>query len=288
MVLQEMPMKDLNIVIVNFKMREDVMKLTDSLFADLEGVNKDVQITVVDNSLNEDGIHDELRAQNKGVKYIDAGGNIGFGRANEIGFKATPATYYLTLNPDTVIPSGRQTVLRLLQFMDDHKQIGCVGPKLLNMDGTLQYTCYRFDLSSILIKPFKHIGFGDRFVWAKRAIHRLEMRDFDHESTRPVDWIQGAAMMIRADAVKDVGWFDDRYFMYFEDCDWCRSLWDAGWPVYYVHDIEMYHKHTRGSSHVAGALRAVVKNKLARTHLRSMIQYLLKWKGHHKYYGAIK
>lgn len=281
-------MMDLTIVIVNYLMKEDVISLVDSLFNDIANIDKKIQITVVDNSLNEDGIHDELRAQNRDVKYIDAGGNVGFGRANIIGFRATPAKYYATLNPDTLLKKGQQSILRMIQFMDDHPQIGCIGPKLLNMDGTLQYTCYRFDLTSILVKPFKHIGFGDRFKWANKAIQRLEMRDFDHQSTRPVDWIQGAVMMARAEAIKEVGWFDERFFMYFEDCDWCHSLWNAGWPVYYVHDIEMYHKHSRGSSQIAGAVRALIKNKLARAHLKSMIQYLLKWRGNHKYYGAIK
>lgn len=280
-------MKDVNIVIVNFKMKDDVMRLIDSLRRDVDGIDKDVQITVVDNSLNCDGVHDDIRALNADVKYIDAGGNVGFGRANVIGFKATPATYYITLNPDTLLEQNSQTILRMMQFMDDHEAVGCMGPKLLHPDGTLQYTCYRFDRRSILIKPFKHLGIGERFQWAQRLIDRLEMRDFDHQSTRPVDWIQGSVMMVRHDAAHKVGWFDDRYFMYFEDCDWCHTLWDAGWPVYYVHDISVVHTHKRASARIPGVVRAMIQNPLARAHVKSWLQYLWKWRKQHKYYGPI-
>ena len=82
------------------------------------------------------------------------------------------------------------------------------------------------------------------------------------------------------------GFFDDRYFMYLEDCDWCHKLWEAGWPVYYVHDIIIHHKHMRDSARVQGAVKALIKNKLARTHLLSWLKYMWKWRSNHKYYAA--
>ena len=170
--------------------------------------------------------------------------------------------------------------------MDGHPQIGCIGPKLLNMDGTLQYSCYRFDLPSILIKPLKQIHFDRKYRWVKLRTDHLLMTDFDHESTRPVDWVLGAAMVVRKEVVDHIGWFDDRYFMYLEDCDWCRRMWDVGWPVYYVHDIVIRHKHARDSAKIPGLLRALFKNKLARIHASSWIKYLLKWRGKHKYYAS--
>ncbi len=84
----------------------------------------------------------------------------------------------------------------------------------------------------------------------------------------------GSAMIARKEATDEVGFFDDRYFMYMEDSDWCRKMWEAGWPVYYAHDIAIYHAHARESAKIPGIFKALVKNKLARIHLQSWIKYL--------------
>ncbi len=278
-------MKDINIVFVNYKMKEDIAKAIDSLCKDLSGSAVDAQIIVVDNSANTDGIKDFLHVQFPEVKYLDGGGNVGFGKGCNVGFAHTPARYFCTLNPDTVIPENSHTIERVVRFMDGHPKIGMLGPKLLNTDGTIQESCYRFDLPSILIKPFKHISLDKKYKWIKKHTDKLMMRDFDHQETRPVDWVMGSAMVARKEAVDEVGWFDDRYFMYMEDCDWCHKMWEAGWPVYYVHDIVITHKLTRDSAKVPGVL-ALFKNKLARIHLASWLKYLWKWRINHKYYAA--
>jgi len=218
------------------------------------------------------------------VKYIDSRGNVGFGKGNNTGFKIAPARYYFSLNPDTIILENSQTIERLIEFMDKHSKIGCVAPKLVNEDGTLQYSCYRFDLPSILIKPLKQINFDKKYNWIRKHTDKLIMKDFDHNETRPVDWVLGAAMVVRREVVEQLGFFDDRYFMYMEDCDWCRRMWDAGWPVYYVHNIIIKHAHARESAKVPGIFKALFKNKLARIHLKSWVKFLWKWKGTNKYY----
>ena len=280
-------MKDLNIVLLNYKCKDDIIRAVDSLVKDIADCPYDIQITVTDNCKNKDGLHEELRAKYPQVKYLDCGGNVGFGKGNTIGFRATPARYYFSLNRDTIIPEGTKVVERIVKYMDDNPKIGCIGPKLLNMDDTLQYACYRFDLPSILIKPLKQINWDRKYKWVKKHTDKLLMKDFDHEETRPVDWVLGAAMVVRKEAIDEVGWFDDRYFMYMEDCDWCHRMWEAGWPVYYVHDIVIKHVHARDSAKVPGILKALFKNKLARIHMSSWIKYLWKWRGNHKYYKSV-
>ncbi len=280
-------MKDINIVFLNFLMKDDIIRAADSVFKDIASCQYDIQVTVADNSENKDKIKEALGEKfGDKVKYIDCGGNIGFGAGNTIGFKATPARYYFAINRDTIIPENSKVVERIIKFMDEHPKIGCIGPKLLNMDGTLQYSCYRFDLPSILIKPLKQINFDKKYSWVKKHADKLEMKDFDHNETRPVDWVLGAAMVVRQEVVDEVGWFDDRYFMYLEDADWCRRMWEANWPVYYVHDIVIMHMHARASAQVPGAFRAFFKNKLARIHFVSWLKYLWKWKGNNKYYSV--
>jgi N-acetylglucosaminyl-diphospho-decaprenol L-rhamnosyltransferase len=279
-------MKDINIVFVNYQMKDEIISAVDSLLKDIAGCPYQVQITVVDNSQNAEGIKQELETKFPQVKYADAGVNVGFGKGNTIGFKDTPARYYFALNPDIQIPENSKTIEKLLKFMDDHPKIGCIAPKLMNLDFTLQYNCYRFDLNSILIKPLKQINFDRKYNWVKKYSDRLIMKDFDHNETMPVDWVLGAAMMVRKEVADEIGWFDERYFMYMEDCDWCHTMWEHGWPVYYVHDIIIMHKHARGSAKVPGIFKALFKNKLARAHLVSWWKYLWKWRGNHKYYAA--
>lgn len=277
--------KDINIVFLNYFMKADILDAIASVFKDIENCPYQVQVTVTDNSENKDGIKEDLVAKFPHVNYIDCGGNVGFGKGNTIGFKSTQARYYFALNPDTIIPENSRTIERLVKFMDDHPKIGCIGPKLLNVDGTLQYSCYRFDFRSMLIKPLKQINFDKKYKWVQKFSDRLLMKDFDHNSTRPVDWVLGAAMIVRHEVIDQIGWFDKQYFMYLEDSDWCRAMWNHGWPVYYVHDIIITHKYSRDSAKIPGVIRALFKNKLARIHLISWFKYMWKWRNNFKHFS---
>ncbi|OIO18303.1 MAG: hypothetical protein AUJ23_04020 [Candidatus Magasanikbacteria bacterium CG1_02_32_51] len=281
-----MIIKDINIVFVNYKRKDDISKAIASLFLDIQNCKYDVQITVVDNSANEDKIKEELDTKFPKVNYIDAFENVGFGKGNNLGFRSCEARYYFALNPDIIISENSQTIERLINFMNENPKIACIGPKLLNMDGSLQYTCYRFDLHSILIKPLKQINFDKKYKLVKKHVDKLEMKDFDHNSTRPVDWILGAALIVRKKIVDEIGMFDERYFMYLEDTDWCHRMWEKNYPVYYVHNIVLNHLHTRESAKIPGIFKAIFKNKLARIHANSWIKYLWKWRQSHKYYAT--
>ncbi len=280
-------MKDLNIVFLNYFCKADILQAIDSVLKDVAGTIYDIQITVADNSNNEDAIGKDLYQKFPQVKYINTGGNIGFGQGNAAGFMATPARYYFALNRDTLIPEQGKTIDRLIAFMDAHPRIGCVGPKLIGMDGSLQRACFRFDFRSLLIKPLKQINWDNKFKWVKRYTDRLLMTDFDHNETRPVDWVLGAAMLVRHEVVQEIGWFDKRYFMYMEDCDWCRTMWNKGWPVYYVHDVVIKHRHTRESAKVPGVIKPLLTNRLARIHALSWLKYMWKWRGTHHHYGPL-
>ncbi len=279
-------MKDLNIVLLNYLSRDNTIRAVESIIKDLNSCPFDVQITVADNSENKDGVKELIAEKFPQVDFIDCRGNIGFGAGCNLGFFNTKARYYCTLNSDIIILENSKTVERMIHFMDANPHVGIVGPKLLNLDGSLQYSCYRFDLWSILIKPFKQIGLDKKFKWAGKLADRLQMKEFDHNETMPVDWVMGSAMFVRKEATDQTGFFDDRYFMYMEDSDWCREMWEKNWLVYYVHDIILIHGHARDSAKVPGAFKALFKNKLARIHLKSWMQYLWKWKNNFKHYVA--
>ncbi len=278
-------MTDVTVAFVNFQTKEDILRAAAAVFADLKGSNLSANVVVVDNSANTDGIREALSSALPQAHYIDAGANVGFGKGNTAGFRAFPARYYFALNRDTNIAPGSRAIERLVAFMDANPGVGICAPRLHFPDGRLQYSCYRFDLPSLLIKPFRHLEIDKRVPFSKKIVDRLLMKDFDHEQTVPVDWVLGAALMARGEAVLDVGWFDERYFMYLEDCDWCRSMWAKGWKVYYVHDVSIIHAHERESAKIRGFIRAIIKNKLARVHAMSWIKYLWKWFGKHRSYA---
>ena len=277
-------MKDINIVIVNYFSKDDISNAVASIFADLKNSNLTFQITVVDNSGNQDKIKEELATKFPAVKYIDSGANVGFSKGNNLGFNFCEARYYFAFNPDAYIPENSNVIKRMIKFMDENPKIGCVGPKILNDDGSLQHSCFRFNKSSILIKPFKHINWDKKHQKIKRYTEELEMKKFDHSETRPVDWVLGAAMMVRGEVAKKIGFFDERYFMYLEDCDWCIRMWEAGFPVYYLHDVIIKHKYKRDSSKTPGIFKALFRNRLARIHLSSWLKYVWKWRKIHKFY----
>ncbi len=277
-------MNDLTIVCVNYHMREALLQALASVFLDLKDCPYRVGVVVVDNSSNADGVKELLARDYPAVKYLSPG-NVGFGAGNTLGFTEAPARYYFALNCDTTIPTDTQTIARLIRFMDREPRVGAVGPKLLYPDGTIQPSCYRFDLPSMLIKPLRHLGWGRNLKRVKQATTQLLMEDFDHAHTRPVDWVLGAALLVRHEAIEQAGWFDDQYFLYLEDADWCRTLWAHGWPVYYLHDVEIVHRHARESAKIPGLFQALLKNPLARFHAKSWVYFLWKWRKHFSTYG---
>lgn len=275
-------MVDVNIIVVNYKMKSAIERCFSSLLADLVGETLSVRIVVVDNA-SDDGIKEWLKEKFPTVECIVQEKNFGFGAAQNVGLRSIEAKYHFVLNPDTYFFPGGQLVRRMYDFMEARPTVGIIGPKIIYPDGSLQYSCYRFP--TFWQPLFSRTHFGARGAGKRLNDHAL-MKDFDHKKTRPVDWIMGSAMFVRGAAMKAVGVFDDRFWMYYEDSDWCRRMWESAWSVYYVHDMLLEHVHGRGSAKVPGIWRALMKNKLARVHLASWLKYMWKWRGNYKYYGA--
>lgn len=274
-------MYDVSIVIVNYKMKADIEKCLASLWPDFASDNLKVQVVVVDNASG-DGVEQFLKLRYPSVRCIMLPANRGFGMATNQGIKAVDAKYYFILNPDTYFAPDTHVVTKLYNWLEAHSRVGLAGPKIFYPDGSLQYSCYRFP--TFWQPLFSRTKLGLKGSGKIVNDHAL-MKDFDHDKTQPVDWLMGSAMFARGAALQQVGVFDDRFFMYYEDSDLCRRFWEAGWPVYYVHDIVLTHAHGRGSAKVPGVVRAIIKNKLARVHIMSWLKYMWKWRGNYKYYA---
>ncbi|MBI2551935.1 glycosyltransferase family 2 protein [Candidatus Uhrbacteria bacterium] len=268
-------MFDIITVTVNYKMRDKILAMLRLLFRDVQGTNLKVQPVVVDNA-SRDGLKEALTQEfGDRVVFIDAGRNVGFGRGNNLGLKQFEAKYYFIANPDLVFLENQpRTTLRLYQFMEAHPKVGIVAPRLMLPNGEMQPSCMRFP--RFLDQPIYRLGLHKKYDWARRRVEHLHMKDFDHTKTQPIDWATGAALFCRGSVFKDVGFFDERYFMYLEDTDLCRTFWSRGWPVYYKGDVIIQHGHERASAKVPG-LKSVLLNPLTRIHIKSLMKYAWKW-----------
>ena len=266
-------MVDVSVIIVNYKMRESIRMALATLFCDIKDSPLTIAVTVVDNDSG-DGVGEMLEREFPQAIFLHNGGNIGFGAANNNGIKFTPARYYFFLNPDTRFIEPN-TVHRLNEFMESKPRAGICAPRLMNSDGSLQQSCYHFP--RVMVPLYRRTALGQTGI-AKKHLDNFLMTGWDHSKRRMVDWVMGSAMFIRAEALERVGFWDDRFFMYFEDTDLCRRFWLKHWPVYYLSDVVLEHEHHRESAKLP-VIEGFFRSKTTRYHVASWLNYLWKYRG---------
>lgn len=260
---------ELSIIILNYKTRGLLRQCLRGIATSNDQVTKEV--IVVDNASG-DGSIEMLEQDFPEVTLIAAPVNNGFSAGMNLGLKRARGRYVAMLNTDIAIMD--KPFDALVRFMDQHPDVGLAGPKLLNPDGSVQYSCYRFHTT--LTPLYRRTPLG-RIPFIRKKLQRFVMSDFDHKENRTVDWLLGAFLIARAEAVATVGLFDERFFLYFEDVDWSRRFWAAGWPVMYVADVEVVHYHKRQSAENPGlsGIFAFPTN----IHIQSWLRYLAKYNG---------
>ncbi|MBI4438288.1 glycosyltransferase family 2 protein [Candidatus Uhrbacteria bacterium] len=201
--------------------------------------------------------------------------NVGFGRSCNRGAREVDADYYFFLNPDTRVDDG-ELLLKLAVFMKSTPRVGIAAPKILYPDERLQETCRRFPAWFTPIAQRTSL-MSPKKITAHRAAFLME--DFGHHKPRMVDWVQGSAFMMDAALFHEIGGFDDRYFLYYEDVDLCRSAWVRGRPVYYVPAAVLYHAYGKASAAGTGTWNRLLRNRTTRIHIESWLKYTLKWLG---------
>ncbi len=205
------------------------------------------------------------------VTYIDAPGNVGFGAGNNIAFARAQGEYIMLMNPDLTVFPGEME--KLIAYADAHTDIGLCGPQLLNPNRTLQRTFTRFP--TICIPLYRRTIFG-KTTQGKKAIEFYFMQDVDATIAQPVHVLFGAAILIRATALKDIGFFDEQFFMYFEDTDLCRRAWEKGWKVFYAPIACFVHYHQRESD--VKRFWQILTNRVSREHIKSAVKYFWKYR----------
>lgn len=272
-------MFDVCITIVNTKEKEAIEKSLETLYKDSLNAGLNFKVVIVDNA-SCDNIGD-LKVKFLNLDIIFQEKNKGFGKSHNKAMQSVEAKYYFVLNPDTVFSENGNFLRKMFDFMEENPRVGISGPKILYLDGSLQYSCFRFPCFLQPIYSRTKLGQSDR---GEEIKNRFLMKDFSREKTQPVDWVMGSAMFVRAVAIREVGMFDDWFWMYAEDSDWCRRMWEKNWCVYYVYDVVIQHAYGRASAKVPGVFNALIKNKYARAHLLSWFKYSWKWRKTNKYY----
>jgi len=261
---------DLSIIVLNYKQKGLVKYCLKNLLSLSLPIL--YEIIVVDNA-SADGLATMLKNEFMSVKLVQAEANRGYAAGNNLGIKAAQGKYILVLNPDVYL--SQHAILGLIDFMEKNPQAGMVGPKVLNPDNTLQYTCLNF--------PDWHLPFFRRTILGKTKagqdwLRHYQMQDENLDQPIKAPWLYGACLMISQSALNKVGLLDERYFLYLEDLDWCRRFWENNFEVWYNPLVSAIHFHQRLSAE-SGFLN-VIFSRPARIHLTSWLKYY--WKFHNR------
>ncbi len=228
----------LSVCIVNWNTREHLARALESLTC---GGLEHPEVIVVDNS-SQDGSAAMVKERFPGVRLLENQENLGFSHANNQALRAAQGKYLLLLNPDCIVQAD--ALRRLVEFLEATPEAGVVGPRLLNADGSLQFSCRRFP--SFGAGLFRNTPLGWLFP-RNRFSRGYLMTDWKHDAPRPVDWVSGAALCLRRRLLEEVGLLDEGFFMYCEDVDWCFRAQEKGWKIYYLPTAVITHLIGRSS-----------------------------------------
>lgn len=243
------PLIDVSVVIVNWNTRELLRGCLSSLLDHVDSLQ--IETIVVDNGSG-DGSAAMVAREFPWVCLLTNTRNLGFAAANNQGMSRAHGGYLLLLNSDTVVLPG--ALQRMIHFMDEHPHVGALGPRLLNADGSLQSSARDFSrpgrdaLAILEVERWPLVG-----TIARRNMRRRSAYWSDHQPTREVDWAMGACLLLRRDALEQVGLLDDAYFFFAEEMDLCYRLRQQGWPVVFLADAEIVHLGGQSASRVPAA-----------------------------------
>ncbi|MFH1173129.1 MAG: glycosyltransferase family 2 protein [bacterium] len=263
---------DLSIIILNYKAKGLVKQCLKGI--KLLNLGLKYEVIVVDNHSGDSSVT-MIKEQFPWVKLVEAERNCGFAAGNNLGIKEAVGKYVMILNPDITVLEG--AIETMYEYMEKNPLVGISGPKLINPDGTVQYSCYHFP--GFMVPIYRRTFLGN-LPWAKKTLRHYLMKDWAHDADREVDWLLGACLFVRKSALDKVGLLDERFFLYFEDVDWCRRFWQAGFKVSYLAEAEMVHYHQRLSAENPG-WRGLFSN-MTRIHIASWIKYFAKYLGVNK------
>jgi GT2 family glycosyltransferase len=244
---------DVSISVVNTSSRELLLACLDSL----RGV--DAEVVVLDNA-SEDGSVEAVREQHPTVRVIAQRHRAGFGANHNTVIRATSGRYVYVLNEDTT--SDDWGLEQMVAHLDANPRVAALGPRLVYPDGRPQDSAWRFPSPAVAALGLLTLG-------------RAGVKQSGGGAARDVDWLMGAAILLRREALDEVGLFDEGFFIYSEETDLCRRLRDGGWQVRYFPEVTVVHHESQFS--------AGIPERRINEMWRSRHRY---WAKHHSAAGA--
>jgi GT2 family glycosyltransferase len=249
---------DVSVVIVNWNTRALLLDVIESLYKTTTRTS--MEIIVVDND-SQDGSSEALREAYPEITLIQNNDNLGFAKANNIGFAVARGRAYCLVNTDVIVLDG--AIDKLWEYLLAHPEVALVGPRQLNGENQTRQNVRRF--------PDLRNAAGD-YLWLKKVglLPGRALKPASYSSTHPAEVLSGGFLMVRREAVDQVGPLDEDYFFYGEDTDWARRFHDAGWGIVYHPEAEVIH--------FGGGSTAAYPVKYYLTMERADLMY---WQKHH-------
>jgi N-acetylglucosaminyl-diphospho-decaprenol L-rhamnosyltransferase len=263
---------DLSIVIVNWNVKDLLRLCLNSVLESLrsgKGRQLSCQFIVVDNASN-DGSVEMLGEEFPQIHLVGNEENLGFARASNQGIAFSDGRYVLLLNPDTEVRGD--ALGEMVAYMEAHRRVGALGPQLLHPDGRVQSSRRRFpSLSTAYLES----TFLQQWFPESHILERYYVLETPDDETQGVDWIVGACLLMRRQALEEVGLLDERFFMYSEELDWCYRAKKLGWEVVYLPTSQVIHHVGKSSEQV-----------LPVRHIEFQRSKVLFFKKHHGLWGS--
>ncbi|MBI3762165.1 MAG: glycosyltransferase family 2 protein [Chloroflexi bacterium] len=228
---------DLSIIILNWNVR-DLLRASLRSLAHSPALSVE---TIVVDSASTDGSAEMVAREFPGAHLIAAAENLGYSRGNNLGLAASRGRHLLILNPDTAIVGDALDAM--VNYAEAHPDVGILGPQLLNADGSVQSSRRRFPT---LVTAFFESTWLQPYA-PRRVLDRYYVHDASDDATSDVDWVTGACLLVRRAVVEQIGGFDEEFFMYSEEMDFCRRARTAGWRVVYFPGAKIYHFEGKSS-----------------------------------------
>jgi GT2 family glycosyltransferase len=209
--------------VVSYNTRELLRACLDSVLRESPS-----EVVVVDNS-SSDGSGEMVKTDFPFADLIQNGANLGYGAAANQAVAHCSADYVLLLNSDTILRPG--SLREMSSYLRQNPRVALVGPRIVNLDGTLQRSCFPYPTPFDVLLDLSNLSLLIRHI---PVLQEVYLRTWSHDCARPVPWVLGAALAIRREAFEAVGGCDESFFLYYEEVDLCYRLARSGWEVHYA------------------------------------------------------
>jgi GT2 family glycosyltransferase len=261
-------MKSVSVIIVSWNARDYLRDCLNSIFqTEMSSVQ---EVIVVDNA-SKDGSPEMVEKEFPSVTLIRAGENLGFARANNLAMKCAKGSMYALVNSDVIVHPG--CLDTLAEFLDQHDDVGLVGPRVMGGDGNLQRTCRK---EPTVWNTVCRVLALDRIFPDWQMLSGFEIPHRNYSQRMEAEVLSGCFCVARKKAVDSVGGMDEQFFFYAEDIDWCKRFWDSGWKVMFIPEAT--------ATHFGGASTSNAPFHYSIEILRATLKY---WRKHHGIAGQI-